>query len=125
MPDDYETPLINALCCICAEDEYKVTDAEELFSVLPSLSEGGEEKLTSAIKGLARDGYIILRYVKNGEFCLAVTQKSRIFLANLNIDGKRKTVLNDLRVIIPLAFAVNFLASLASILVLKLLGAIC
>lgn len=68
--------VYDAICSLAGEEEvYKVVEADEIFSRVPSGFSFDKVKLAAIIRELKDRGYILVKYFTPDEYCLAVVKR--------------------------------------------------
>lgn len=115
--------LLNAITKLCKLDAFVVIENSDILNS----DETGilkNENLSVLMQNLASDGYIVLKYFSDGEYCLELTKKSfdrNLITANKKVVKKQKCNYKKF-VFYSLA---NFVGTLCALLLIKLFGGLC
>lgn len=126
MLDERTTSLLKILNTKCSSGSFKVITSDELISDFPPKYGADGDLIRQMIINLSQQGYLSVRYDRDGEFCLSLTPSGRLFCEEAEKEVKiaKKNAITDL-----LPYFYNFLSIFAAIfsagLILKLIGALC
>ncbi len=124
MLDERTKALLKIINEKCAQGSYKIISLDEILSLFPNEYGADGDLIRQILSALTVGGYIIVRYDRDGEFCLTPTTKGRLFFEtqkSLNEPIKKTyDFINYLYIFISVFLAV-FFANVISFLV----GLIC
>lgn len=125
MLDERTTALLKILNSKCSYGSYKVITLDELILDFPSRYGADNDLIRQMISNLSQQGLLSVRYDKDGEFCLSLTPKGRLYFeTETNFVSVQKSTITDL---LPHLF--NFLSIFFAIflsgILLKIIGVIC
>lgn len=126
MLDERTTVLLKILEKKCSYGSYKVITSDELILDFPARYGADKDLIWQMISNLSQKGFLLIRYDRDGEFCLSLTPKGRLYLETDVKQGEssKKLPITDL-----LPHFYDFLAIFSAIvfggIILKALGVIC
>ncbi len=125
MLDERTAVLLKILNKKCSFGSYKVVTSDELILEFPERFGADKDLIWQMLVTLSQKGYLSIRYDRDGEFCLSLTPKGRLYcetdLKEERTQNKPKTDL--------LPYIYNFMAIFFGIvfggLTLIIIGALC
>ncbi len=126
MLDERTSVLLKILNEKCSSGSYKIITSDELILKFPTRYGADKDLIWQMVIHLSQNGFISVKYDRDGEFCLALTPKGRVYsetdLKQTNDDKKPSKT--DL-----LPYFYNFLSIFAAIvlgfLTLKIFNLVC
>ncbi len=79
MLDERTKALLKIINEKCAQGSYKIISLDEILSLFPKEYGADGDLIRQILSALTVGGYIIVRYDRDGEFCLTPTNKGRLF----------------------------------------------
>lgn len=124
MLDEKTTVLLDILNKKCANGVYQIIEIDELILQFPIRFNVDKDIMYQMIITLSQNGYITIRYDRDGEFCLSLTQKGQDVLQKTPDTPPKKSAITGL---LPhfFNFLTVFLAAILAIIFLKIIGVIC
>lgn len=126
MLDERTTVLLKILEKKCSYGSYKVITSDQLILDFPARYGADKDLIWQMISNLSQKGFLSIRYDHDGEFCLSLTPKGRLYAETEEASpiSTKKVSITDL-----LPYFFNFLSIFSAIvsggLILKWLGARC
>lgn len=126
MLDERTSVLLEILNKKCSSGSYKIITSDELILKFPARYGADKDLIWQMVINLSQNGFISVKYDRDGEFCLALTPKGRLYAEtavkqSLTAEKPPKTDL--------LPYFYNFLSIFAAIvlaaLTLKIFNLLC
>lgn len=126
MLDERTSVLLEILNKKCSSGSYKIITSDELILKFPARYGADKDLIWQMVINLSQNGFISVKYDRDGEFCLALTPKGRLYCETSlkQPDCTEKLPKNDL-----LPYLYNFLSIFSAIvfafLTLKIFNLLC
>lgn len=126
MLDERTSVLLELLNKKCSSGSYKIITSDELILKFPARYGADKDLIWQMVINLSQNGFISVKYDRDGEFCLALTPKGRLYSETTlkQTVSTEKTPKTDL-----LPYFLNFLSIFTAIvfafLTLKIFSLLC
>lgn len=79
MLDERTSVLLEILNKKCSSGSYKIITSDELILKFPARYGADKDLIWQMVINLSQNGFISVKYDRDGEFCLALTPKGRLY----------------------------------------------
>lgn len=126
MLDERTAVLLKILNKKCLSGSYKVISGDELISEFPERFGADLDLIRQILINLSQNGLISIRYDSDGEFCLSLLPKGRLYAESYLQESKitEKVPKTDLLPYLFIFLAIFFGIVLGGLL-LKIIGCLC
>lgn len=126
MLDERTSVLLEILNKKCSSGSYKIITSDELILKFPARYGADKDLIWQMVINLSQNGFISVKYDRDGEFCLALTPKGRLYAETTE---KQSLTVEKPPKIDLLPYFYNFLSIFAAIvlaaLTLKIFNLLC
>ena len=85
MLDERASALLEKINTLCSDGSYKIVEADELLSALPSSLSSDAEALSQTLRYLAEHDYINIKYAEGDVYCLCPLPGGRMYFENVKV----------------------------------------